>query len=200
MKVGFEKEFFTTKEGVVIPCPYKVPADECGWLAEARGEPNWDVTEAYFSLEADIYKLKQSASKISVTLEESSIMKVSRKTRIEAARMFSKGRIEYQNLYGHQRHRFSLSEAAAGLHVSFTDTRTVKTEKGEIKVNQLFDFVQIFRALDEAFEREIRIAKRRPGFYEIKGDCRIEYRSLPNNVHKDKLIEVLNKVLQKGRW
>jgi len=200
MKFGFEKEFFVMKGREVVLCPNGVPADECGWLAEARGEPRDDIAEAYFSLEADIYRLEQRAEKASVDLKEVPLMKVSRKTRLAAARQHHKGRITYQNIYGHERHKFNMSEAAAGLHISFTDAMHVRTEHdGTQVVNQLFDFVQIFRALDKAFATEILLAKRKPGFYEIKNDLRIEYRSLPNNVDLDKVIKVLGKARYAGQ-
>ena len=55
----------------------------------------------------------------------------------------------------------------------------------------MFDFVQIIRKLDEAFKGEIKAAKRLPGFYEIKPDRRVEYRSLPNDVDLGKIIKTL---------
>jgi hypothetical protein len=45
------------------------------------------------------------------------------------------------------------------------------------------------------FAKEIAGARRRPGFYEIKSDGRIEYRSLPNTINKHKLISVLKEAI-----
>jgi hypothetical protein len=49
-------------------------------------------------------------------------------------------------------------------------------------------------SFDNTFKDEIRKSGRNPGFYEVKGDGRIEYRSLPNNVDMGKVEMVLRQV------
>lgn len=58
------------------------------------------------------------------------------------------------------------------------------------------DVGKIVRALDKAFEDEIRKSRRQPGEYAIKGD-RLEYRSLPNSAVElinDRIPSFLNKI------
>ena len=108
--------------------------------------------------------------------------------------------VRYQNIYSFKDHRHSSSECPAGVHISFTKPAHIHRGDKEplVTVNTLFDFVQVFKALDVAFKDEIIGAKRNPGFYEIKTDGRIEYRSLPSNVDMDKIIKVVNAIIKKA--
>ena len=193
MKYGLEKEFFVldkNKKPIVVP-DY-LPADECGLLAEARGKPFHDITDAVFSLKSEIHKLRKIAKKHNLTLCDKPIMKISDEVMLEARRKYEKGLIKYSNLYGHLKHRNKPNETVAGVHISFTQPMTERCGKTTIEYNTLFDFVSIFKKLDEKFKEEIKSAKRNPGFYEIKCDGRVEYRSLPSNVNLMKVIDVIN--------
>jgi hypothetical protein len=201
MLIGLEKEFFLLKDGNPQPLTdLGLPCDECGWLVEARGEPHNSIIEAIFSLKAAIYRIElsvalinanQSADSLPYVLTDEPLMKVDRATKLKCARHFGKGIITYQNLYGHESHRNALTESTAGVHVSFTESHTVRHDNREYKYNRNFDWPQIFTKLDKAFAEEIKTTKRRPGFYELKSDGRVEYRSLPANVDLGKLIDVL---------
>jgi len=124
-----------------------------------------------------------------LVLDDFPYRKIDRKTRIELSRLYTKPISKFQNLYGFDSHRNSHSEQVAGIHVSFTEQRTVETKEGKVTYNQLFDFPTVMRKLDNTFKDEIKAAKRRAGFYEVKEDGRVEYRSLPSNTPLDKLIE-----------
>lgn len=191
MKIGLEKEFFVLRDNKPIVVPPQLGADESGVLAEARGNPFSNVTEAIFSLQASAYDLSKRAEILKVSLIDHPLMNIPRSLKLEARRLYPKGLTRYQNLYGFQSHRNSVSEQTAGVHVSFTKTREEKVADRTFRCNEIFDFPQIFRKLDAAFATEIKESKRRPGFYELKADGRIEYRSLPANVDMDKLIDVL---------
>ena len=202
MRIGLEKEFFLLKDGKpqsLADCLY-IPYDECGWLVEARGEPNASIIDAVFSLKAAVYKIERAVARLNAkvnvafpyVLSDEPIMKVDRATKLKCSRHFAKGVIKYQNLHGYESHRNSLSEATAGVHVSFTEERSYcESDKSICCYTVKFDWPQIFIKLDKAFAEEIKAAKRRPGFYELKPDGRVEYRSLPSNVNLDKLIDVL---------
>ena len=199
LKIGLEKEFFCLDaEGNPCVVPAGMAADSCGWLVEARGEAFFDITDAVYSLKADEYKLQKLAAVKGVTLDDVPVKKVSRTVRTSAARSYDKGLIKYRNLYGYENHKNTLAEAVAGVHLSFTNPGTVSLGDGKADRTYYknFDWVQIFLALDKAFAVEIKAAKRNPGFYEIKSDGRIEYRSLPSNVDLDKVIDVLTTLLK----
>ncbi len=72
---------------------------------------------------------------------------------------------------------------SAGLHVSVTNPRTISyhDKKGEHSVTyyQNFDYAKIFNNISTEFAQEIKDSNRVEGFYEIKNDGRVEYRSLP---------------------
>lgn len=207
MLIGLEKEYFLLDAkgnpvGVLPPLNC-LPADECGWLVEARGKPFSSITEAVFSLKADIHKIEQEIVRLNgqaaalaafdapLTLSDQPIMRIPRSVRLAVSRAYAKPPIQYQNLYGYLSHRNAVLDGTAGVHISFTEPREVETKDSKRTFNVNFDWAHIFHTLDVAFENEIAAARRRPGFYELKRDGRIEYRSLPSNVDLEKLISVL---------
>ena len=189
-KVGIELEEFCvdklTEE--IALAPAGVSHDDCGWLLEYRSRPCSNITEAVFSMQAHEYTEKIRQEKEGVFGLREPIAKPSKKVRLAARRRFIKSLVKFNNLYGYTSHRNNLSEAVAGIHISITSS-----EKGEYgRVNKLWDFADFIRHMDKTFLVEIKGAKRRPGFYEIKSDGRFEYRSLPNNVDLDRLIDVIS--------
>ena len=199
LKFGFEREFFVMKgDSVVIPS-HPIPRD--GVLAEARGKPDACPIEAAYSLLAEEHRMRGWLPE-GLTFSEVPVLKVSRELRIKSARTAAKGLVHYQNLYGHARHRHKQSEMTAGLHVSVTRSREIFTEKGSMRVNEMFDYAQLVRRMDDVFFKEIKAASRRPGFYEIKGDGRVEYRSLPNDIDIMAVAEFLDSNVKHihGSW
>ena len=209
MKYGLECEFFVAKKDVnpfyfVGGLDASLTPDECGFLAEARGQPHPSIREAVFSLMADIFRLEQAADKLGLQLVQLPNANVPDTEILKSRRQFSKGTLQFQNLYGHEGHR-QKRKKTAGIHVSFTcpltfyydiidgpnpDEHREKTTK-TFTYQPVWDFVQLFRAMDKAFATEIREAQRNPGFYEIKTDGRVEYRSLPNTADLKKIISVI---------
>lgn len=200
---GLEKEMFLMVIGESIPMVIPrgdLPSDECGLLVEARGTPYPSITEAVFSLKSEEFRLTALADKQGWRLDDSPILPISRKLKVEASRSYDKGVCSYRNLYGYECHRNKLSEQTAGVHISFKNMVTFSYRKKdggkyfEFKYCRNFDYVRYIIALDIAFKDEIKKAKRNPGFYELKNDGRIEYRSLPSNVDLYKVIDVVEKV------
>lgn len=196
LKFGLEKEFFclSTEDKSVSVVPKGMAADSCGWLVEARGNAFTNIVDAVFSLHADIHRLVKEAGGKGVILVDTPLLKVPRDVRVAAARASAKGLISYENLYGYQHHKNTGLDATAGVHISFT--RPVTVDRGEGResgiLNGMFDWAKIFIGLDKAFAAEIKAAKRLPGFYELKDDGRIEYRSLPANVDLNKVMDVVH--------
>lgn len=204
LKIGLECEFFVKRISVesppIGPLDPKLTPDDCGWLAEARGQAFYSPREAVFSLFADINRLETTADKLGVLLVKEPFLEVPRDVVLACRRAHAKGVLRYQNLYGYAEHKRP-NRKTAGVHISFTQPREIRyppvrgAPQIEV-VNLIFDYVQIFRKLDAAFASEIKEAQRRPGFYELKCDGRIEYRSLPNNVNLLKVLSVLEDILQ----
>ena len=201
IKYGLEYEAFlqdkrTLKLIVVDKNIY--PFDECGLLVEARGEPSCNIIDAVYSLQAQIYKIRQIANKNTHQMLPSPIQKVSRELKVQANRSYDKGVLSYKNIYGFNSHRNSLNEVTAGIHISFTDEQEYYVSYNGINHKQTyfknFDYIKYIIALDKAFKEEIKKAKRNAGFYELKTDGRIEYRSLPNDVEFTKIIDVIQDV------
>jgi hypothetical protein len=200
MQVGFEKEFFLLNEEnkpQLIKTNTGIPYDECGWLVEARGMPFNSANDAVYNLKGKIAKITATIQKIHPTfsLSDQPFMIVDRTLRAQAAKTFQKPLVRQNNFYGHETHRNSPLEGIAAIHVSLTSQQRYKDQNGnESHYNVNFDWARIFTKLDLAFKNEIKDAKRNPGFYELKGDGRVEYRSLPANVDLDKLTQVLEEV------
>ena len=210
MRIGLEKELWLLgTDGKPLIIPPSIPHDDCGLLVEARGKACGDVTEAVYSLMADEARIRQQVAIQAdlpnnplrhVTLDDSPIQRIDRRTEIEVQRNYAKGTIRWQNIYGIRLPSNRRGTMTAAIHVSFTYPMT--TEPNGVTVNKMFDFVTLFRGLDIVFADEIRAAGRKPGFYEIKDDGRIEYRSLPANVSCETLIKKLTLVLSNpwGQW
>jgi hypothetical protein len=194
---GLEQEFFlkdTTTNELVIPESLKIhlPIDGCGYLVEARGAAYNNMYEAIYSLKAEVRRIFDLLRETKYTLSYSPVEKLSKKFLFEISKQYIKGLTKYNNYLGFINHKLCSNERTAGLHLSITDQHTY----GKITYNQNFDYIDIFRKLDEAYCQEIKVAKRNPGFYEIKEDGRIEYRSLPTNIDLDKLITVVNNIIK----
>jgi hypothetical protein len=206
MKYGFELEAFIFHGRESVPClvPNGLPYDECGWLVEIRSEPNEDITNALYLLRAETEKVEAKANALGYTLVYKPLLEVPRDLKVQASRKHGKGLINYRNIYGFETHRNSTKLQTASLHVSVTNKRTFNydtvSEKGVVHRNNLFpyrefiDHAKLISTLDREFKKEILDAKRNPGFYEVKCDGRIEYRSLPNTVSLQKLGRVLKEI------
>lgn len=192
---------------VPVLVPDTLPFDECGWLAEVRSEPHRDITKAIYLLQAETKEVERLAKKAGVTLSYVPLLEIPRDLKVKAARAHGKGLIRFRNLYGHETHRNSTKLQTASLHVSVTEekvysyTRAITTAAtGCYSAPHQFiypgfvDHAKLIVGLDKAFAAEIKAAKRNPGFYEVKADGRIEYRSLPNNVDLGKLEDVLRRL------
>lgn len=188
MKIGLEREFWLEDKGrEILLIPDSLPADGCGLLVEARGGPGSDAYDAVASLEADAWRIRDKLANDpalpGLMLADTSYRKVSAKLLLEALRIHGKQRVAWRNLYGHSKHANPAGTITAGLHVSFTDERYFwkkATDKSQA-YNAAWDFPLLFKIMDNEFKREIRDSLRRPGFYEVKPDGRIEYRSLPSS-------------------
>lgn len=197
MKYGFELEFFLRDlTGAPVLVPDGLPCDECGWLVEVRSEPHEDITKAIHLLKAEQDDVERQVLKKNLTPTYLPLFEIPRDLKVQAARRYGKGILNYRNLYGFETHRNSTKLATASLHISFTAERTftyqdTKKRDRTFKYPGFVDHAKLITGLDRAFKEEIRVAKRNPGFYEIKSDGRIEYRSLPNDVSLEKVRETL---------
>lgn len=203
MKIGFELEAFclNVKTGNPILVPTSLPMDECGWLVEVRSEPHTDIVKAIHLLRAETEKVQKLAGKNDVVLLFEPLYEIPRDLKVQAARRTGKGILQYRNVYGHETHKNSTRFATASMHISFTEERQFHYWNDSTKKNAVFtyqgfiDHAKLIFGLDAAFKEEIKQAKRNPGFYEVKYDGRIEYRSLPNNVSLGKVQSVLENLI-----
>ena len=191
MKYGFEREYFLKRGTEFVLAPANIPKDECGYLAEARGEPHREPMAAAFLMLAEESKLDHLAGGIQLLpLAYAELPPALIRAALRAHGKNSTP-AERGNLYGLD-YRDNDKTIRAGLHVHFSNEKEVTGRDGNstVLVPQIFDFVKIIQRLDKAFKSEIKAAKRIPGLYEMKAHG-VEYRSLPASVDPRAVARIL---------
>lgn len=185
---GFEKEFFTkNNQGYCLAT--SLSHDDCGYLAEARGDPSPDPVVAKYLFLASQEKLYASAAKLKITLEDIHTATLPKAFLRDTMRRFGKNAARSRFMSGKPYHS---SAPRAGLHIHFGSLREVYHDgKLVCKVPEIIDIPRIVYVFDQAFAKEIKEAKRRSGEYELKHHG-FEYRSLPSTVNLDKVVSVLH--------
>lgn len=196
MKIGLEVEFFGVgPDKKVVDCSqYGLPTDEYPLLAEARGLPHTCAYQAVYSVKAEIARI------IAMMGNRSSLTPISPlfanwierddhfwKLHYAILRRGLNKRINFENISGLEPTAKSRTHLSAGLHVSFTpNPKTIKDKDGrDHTFYEVYDFSKIIKRFDKEFGEDVKRAERVPGFYEIKPDGRIEYRSLPATIIND---------------
>jgi hypothetical protein len=202
MKFGFEREYFVTRDGTFIDVSKLLPHDDCGFLAEARGEPHLNPVAAAALLEVEERRIRAIATKLGLELQMGmDVATLPAKQRAIMLRRHGKGAVgdEQGSAYG----RFWTNEklSRAGLHVHFSNER-VLAPWGDNKESRSYfgniDMPRFIYGLDRTFAAEIKAAKRVPGLYEMKS-YGFEYRSLPMSVDLYRVAEALEN-LSRERW
>jgi len=197
--IGLEKEYFmlnTTGGPVAAKQAGISEFDECGYLAEARGEPKDNIVDAVYSLRAAEYRLYRQAeaavlkTRTPVQLVEIPYMKLKPAFLNSCARSYGKNPAQDQCLYSNVKMK---NVQTAGLHIHFSNRSEVTLTcrcgiSSHYSSERQINIPNIIKALDGAFSVTIFLAKRQPGLYEMKPHG-FEYRSLPNNVDLDLLIK-----------
>lgn len=189
---GFELEFFVKKNGefVSLDGNYAIPHDECGYLAESRGEKANSPLGAFYNLlHATALldrvmaqeKFEKVVAHLAPEIPKESLRVWRRETGKGRQRSFFMGGRVYRN-----------DNPRAGLHVHFGTLEVIKNAEGkEIgSVPRIVNIPSIVRYMDKAFAKEIKEAKRMPGEYELK-PWGFEYRSLPSTINAHAVVVAL---------
>lgn len=191
MKYGLECEYFVKRDGKFSLCPNELPRDECGYLAECRGQPASSIQHAIWLFQGEQRDLFKRAATLGYSLELTPFTKLDPKFRATALRRFGKPSVppERGSLYRLE-YRYNDPFSRAGLHVHFSND----PPKHDESYRQM-NIPKIIQTLDDAFGPEIKDAHRLSGLYEMK-PYGFEYRSLPNSVGLDKLAQTLLTILR----
>lgn len=193
-RLGLEVEFFIINPEGRIVNAYQVGAPTDGYplLAEARGRPFDCPYQAVGSVLGEVDRIRALVRVVGYDLLFQDWVKRDahvRKLHEEILRGpgLSHKRHDWQNLYGRPVSAKNRSHIAAGLHISFTYEDSVRDDDGQVvrEVNRNFDYPSVFRSLEKEFGEEIKNSGRGLGFYEVKPDGRVEYRSLPATLIKN---------------
>lgn len=201
--IGIEVEQFLTFDKALWPASFVdgLPHDGDQLLAEFRGKPFDNVYEAVYSVKAEMaFHTERLAGKaeflrtdwIEKDDQYSKVMRsIARKVGLR------KERISWENLYGHEISRKNYTHHSAGMHISVKKEVVHKLDNGRTLVEaKVLDYPEIFRKIEKEFKEEITASERVMGFYEVKSDGRVEYRSLPSSlIHLNDFAQRLNKAL-----
>ena len=203
-KYGLELEFFVQKrDGEFIPAYLETNSiDGDPVIGDLRTGVFDTIAEAVFDLKRLIYLERLTLEAKGFDLVITPEIKVSNNF-IRNLRQDRKYRNLKHNIYVNKLSVYGLlkenvlpiNKYKASLQVNISNTRYMYIEDETYQVDKLFNYVDIIKGLDNTFKEDIKTTKRINGVYTIKpGNIgnRIEYRSLPNNVNLNILIEQLN--------
>lgn len=209
LKIGIEVEFFVTHNGKLADASLLgLPHDDYPIIAEARGKPSRCAFEAVHSVLGEIERMVSILPPGHKPLFANWAKKDDhwRKLNQEAMRRGMEKSINWENLHGLPESTKNDTHVSAGMHISFTNpqeiTVTWKSNRSSEsyttrEYNAVFDYAKLFLAIEKEFDRDIARSGRTKGFYEIKDDGRIEYRSLPATlIHTKGFAANLNKAIK----
>ncbi len=187
-EVGVELELFLMRGGKVVePASFGFPADEMGFLVELRSWPSENVSDITSSLEELYSFADKKAKKLGMELVRAPTMAFD-----ESFVEYLWAKYQYDQMPDHTRNIYAAdgprkshhvglfgNKATSGIHVHFS-LREIGARGLTARVLPL-QYREITKAMDDAFEREIKEAGRLAGEYELKTHG-FEYRSLPCTV------------------
>lgn len=220
MKYGIELEFFVeNKENVIVPA-YTVTDNTDGnpIIGEIKTSVHNNIVDCVFELKKLLYLETQKIEskdceiilKNSIDVSADFLQKVREDEQFVDQKNFEV--LKELSIYPNKKFITDLKRGhfTASLQINFSeeksfdyDVYTKVTIEDKFKYDietkkksysNLFDYVDIIQKLDTVFMEDIKNSKRKKGIYAIKegiGGDRIEYRSLPNTVDLDKIINTL---------
>lgn len=180
---GFELEgFFRQIPGgdILIP-PKEYPHDGFPGLCEVRSVGGSGIYDAYYQVLKDLMRNPFDMNTPEHTFTPA------QKTELRRTRSFTKQVVDIRNVYGKSpRALGNRTLASFQINVSNQLSGEWTNNKGTKRpaAYGLFDVAGVVKRLDKEFTTEIALSKRQPGFYAIKDNIRLEYRSLPNFVFR----------------
>lgn len=188
---GFELEGFNKSEDNTLLLPDKSwSTDGFNGLCEVKSTEPSDIRTAYFSCFAEY-------TKYNFTLTTKETFTPTQKQELRKRTSIQKQPAVISNIYEHKPKALNNSTLASfQINISKRIQRAYIDTKNNIHypaIYSIFDFPLIIKRLDNEFKKEIKESQRQPGCYSIKDNCRLEYRSLPNNIfetdpHKIKIL------------
>lgn len=220
MKYGIEQEFFVlNKEDKLVPA-YAVTTNLDGnpVIGEVRTRIHDTILDCVFELKKLLYTEKEKLAKLGYKISTDYMVKVDDEflKSLRKSKDFINKKdleiLEELSIYpdGEVGKVLDKGVFKVALQINFSNNKiftypeyekiTVdnkskwESKQSSKSYSELFDYVSLISKLDKAFEKEINETDRIKGVYAIKtGELgnRIEYRSLPNNVNLNKIIEIL---------
>lgn len=221
MNFGIELEFFVQdRHGKVVPA-YEATQNLDGnpILGELRTGVHSNIIDCVYELKKLIHKEKLALEKKGFSMKIIPQIKVDKAFIKDVRKHIHNYKKEYSQLdersiypNGKMGKVLPINVFKASLQVSVSKNKKIYVKEAvERKVDgkyrtvpencerdssEIFDYVSVIQKLDKLFAENISEAKRVKGVYAIKtgtkGD-RVEYRSLPNNINLNLLIDALNK-------
>lgn len=211
MNYAIELEYFVSKNGVIVPAyQYTDNLDGNPVVGELRTKIHSNKEDLVFELKKLIYLEEKALNEKGVKMELIPSIKVDDKflyaLRRDKSYINRKSLeiLDEKSVYDKKVGKLlPRGQYKASLQINFSQNETVThtwkdkndvTQRFEKMVSNVFDYSSHIKKWDKEFSDEISKANRVSGVYAIKDGVygnRIEYRSLPNTVSLDKLIEVI---------
>lgn len=215
MKYGLELEFFVTdKADQIVPAFVATKnLDGNPVVGEIRTSVHDSITDAIFDLKKLLYLEERKLRKDGYAINFYPSVKVSnefvRKLRTSKEYIASQNKelLVEKSIYNGPLSRMNPRNVyTASLQINISCNSEVSfnytNDKGHPQcfkrdVSNVFDYYTIIRHLDKSFAAKMKAERRIPGLYALKDGrygARVEYRSLPNNVDLDRVIEVISEL------
>ena len=183
---GFELEGFYKINGSITLPPKLYPHDGFPGLCEVRSSGGKSILDAWFEVEKELllYPFDTDTFEHTFTPKEYQAIR---------ARSYVKEPMTVSNIYNKQT-RLLGDKTLASLQINISNR--VGTDSDKQAKYGLFDILPIVRRLDEVFAEDIKDSKRTPGWYSVKDNIRLEYRSLPNKTFRHYPVLTIVKMIE----
>lgn len=185
---GLELETFlmNEKDEIIVPDPKIHPTDSFIGLLEFRSKPNSNIFTCFGEIESQIqefiYKHKYSCPCLisNHTFTPTQKQLIRKRTEIH-----NKSYLDAQNIYNLKPKTLN-NKTIASLQINISNEISPQYTHKEILIPAVYGLLninKIISSLDTRFKDDIKTAGRQPGWYAIKDQIRLEYRSLPNDIY-----------------
>jgi hypothetical protein len=186
---GLELETFLINNNneIIIPDPKIHPTDSYIGLLEFRSKPNSNIFNCFGEIESQLQEFTYKNKNLYPLIIANNTFTTTQKQLIRKRTTNQcKSYLNTQNIYGLKPKAIgNKSIASLQINISNQISSEYKQENVTIPAKYgLLDINNIVSSLDNSFKNEIKNQQRQLGWYAIKDQIRLEYRSLPNTIYK----------------
>lgn len=186
---GLELETFLVNNNneIIIPNPEIHPTDSCIGLLEFRSKPNPNIFTCFGEIESQLQEFNYKNKDLYPLIIAYHTFTTTQKQLIrKRTTNHCKSYLNTQNIYGLKPKAIG-NKSIASLQINISNQISPEYKQENITIPArygLLDINNIVSSLDNTFKNEIKNQQRQIGWYAIKDQIRLEYRSLPNTIYE----------------